>query len=290
VPASGAIGTGSHLALDVVDRAGRRSRRGYRLFAEGRGYARRRCGGTRMNVRPLERQFEYRISIRPGSAAPRYRPAECTSRYGVDRSIGCFVPDVNVPTGEPTTRRIILDRLDDLPPAWWGGRPCAHELRRAYRNTPAHLAFQARRGSARRRESDRQQGTRIPDIAYFRSTPIPHPAPRSSFGTLRNFTPASGSPGILAPHLALSAPESPAINQHRRFESRPDECGGCRSRACAGSPRRLRPSVRHQARSGRHTAPLFYELPVDVALGKVDYLEVMGYSDHLITSEIWYGC
>ena len=31
-----------------------------------------------------------------------------------------------------------------------------------------------------------------------------------------------------------------------------------------------------------------YELPVDVALGKVDYLEVMGYSDHLITSDVWY--
>ena len=30
------------------------------------------------------------------------------------------------------------------------------------------------------------------------------------------------------------------------------------------------------------------ELPVDVALGKVDYMEVMGYSDHLITSGIWY--
>src|SRR3989454_11614279 len=36
------------------------------------------------------------------------------------------------------------------------------------------------------------------------------------------------------------------------------------------------------------TGPFTYELPVDVALGKVDYLEVMGYSDHLITSEIWY--
>ncbi|HUC41720.1 MAG TPA: CehA/McbA family metallohydrolase, partial [Gemmatimonadales bacterium] len=36
------------------------------------------------------------------------------------------------------------------------------------------------------------------------------------------------------------------------------------------------------------SASLLYELPVDVALGKVDYLEVMGYSDHLITSEIWY--
>jgi len=39
---------------------------------------------------------------------------------------------------------------------------------------------------------------------------------------------------------------------------------------------------------GDTTAPLTYELPVDVALGKVDYIEVMGYSDHLITSEIWY--
>jgi TolB protein len=33
---------------------------------------------------------------------------------------------------------------------------------------------------------------------------------------------------------------------------------------------------------------LGYALPVDVALGKADYLEVMGYSDHRITSEIWY--
>jgi len=36
------------------------------------------------------------------------------------------------------------------------------------------------------------------------------------------------------------------------------------------------------------TEALTYELPVDVALGKVDYVEVMGFSDHLITSEIWY--
>src|SRR5207247_1066255 len=36
------------------------------------------------------------------------------------------------------------------------------------------------------------------------------------------------------------------------------------------------------------SASLYYELPIEVALGKVDYLEVIGYSDHLITSEIWY--
>jgi hypothetical protein len=31
-----------------------------------------------------------------------------------------------------------------------------------------------------------------------------------------------------------------------------------------------------------------YEMPIDVALGRLDYFEVMGYSDHLITSEFWY--
>src|SRR3989442_10706748 len=36
------------------------------------------------------------------------------------------------------------------------------------------------------------------------------------------------------------------------------------------------------------TERLTFELPVDAALGKVDYMEVMGYSDHLVTSGIWY--
>ena len=30
------------------------------------------------------------------------------------------------------------------------------------------------------------------------------------------------------------------------------------------------------------------ELPVDVALGKVDYLEVVGFSDHKATADVWY--
>src|SRR4029077_17924747 len=38
----------------------------------------------------------------------------------------------------------------------------------------------------------------------------------------------------------------------------------------------------------RTTERLTDEPPVDAALGKLDYLEVMGYSDHLITSGIWY--
>ncbi|HEX8812738.1 MAG TPA: CehA/McbA family metallohydrolase, partial [Terracidiphilus sp.] len=33
---------------------------------------------------------------------------------------------------------------------------------------------------------------------------------------------------------------------------------------------------------------LTHELPVDVALGKVDYIEVLGFSDHKSTAEVWY--
>jgi len=34
--------------------------------------------------------------------------------------------------------------------------------------------------------------------------------------------------------------------------------------------------------------PLTDELPVDVALGKVDYIEVLGFSDHKSTAAVWY--
>ena len=34
--------------------------------------------------------------------------------------------------------------------------------------------------------------------------------------------------------------------------------------------------------------PVTFELPADVALGKVDYIEVVGFSDHKSTAEVWY--
>ncbi|PMY59688.1 hypothetical protein, partial [Pseudomonas sp. MPR-R3A] len=34
--------------------------------------------------------------------------------------------------------------------------------------------------------------------------------------------------------------------------------------------------------------PLASELPVDVALGKVDYIEIVGFADHRITAGVWY--
>jgi hypothetical protein len=34
--------------------------------------------------------------------------------------------------------------------------------------------------------------------------------------------------------------------------------------------------------------PITYELPADVALGKVDYIEVVGFADHKSTADVWY--
>ena len=35
-------------------------------------------------------------------------------------------------------------------------------------------------------------------------------------------------------------------------------------------------------------SPLSHELPVDLALGKVDYIEVLGFADHKSTANVWY--
>lgn len=40
--------------------------------------------------------------------------------------------------------------------------------------------------------------------------------------------------------------------------------------------------------AGSAKAPLTNALPADVALGKVDYIEVVGFSDHRTTAEVWY--
>ncbi len=37
-----------------------------------------------------------------------------------------------------------------------------------------------------------------------------------------------------------------------------------------------------------HDSSLTHELPVDVALGKVDYIEAIGFSDHKSTADVWY--
>jgi len=159
----------------------------------------------------------------------------------------------------------------------------------AYRNTPAHLISQAAAENLSIVENlivNKEQ--RIPDIAYFSTQPdsIANAPPllfegqefhTSYWGHLgllnltRNLLiPGyAGYPGTAAASL-LPANAQVADMAHAQhglvgyahpFEAVPDP---------AKDP------------------SLTDELPVDVALGKVDYIEVVGFSDHKSTAEVWY--
>ncbi len=137
---------------------------------------------------------------------------------------------------------------------------------------------------------------RIPDIAYFRTTPDPASISVNWLLHGQEFhTPAWG-------HLSL-------LNLTRNFLL-PDYAAYDRTAAASLFPTNADvEDLAHQQRALvgyahpfdiavdpvndptlTHAEPLDegLELPVDVALGKVDYLEVLGFSDHRDTASVWY--
>jgi len=203
-----------------------------------------------------------------------------------------FRARVAVAAGETAEVGAELERIDNLRAGgWYSGDLHVHmNYGGAYRNDPARLAFQAAAEDLDVVENlivNKEQ--RVPDIAWFR--PGPDPASTGDvlivhgqefhtslwghtglLGLSRNYllpdyaayvNTAAASP---YPHNAavadLAHEQGALVGYVHPFDTRPDPADT--------------------------TAALNYELPVDVALGKIDYLEVMGYSDHLLTSEIWY--
>jgi TolB protein len=159
----------------------------------------------------------------------------------------------------------------------------------AYRNTPKHLVAQAAAEDLSIVEDlivNKEQ--RIPDIAYFSTKPDPastastlllhaqefHTSYWGHLGLL-NLTQHFLIPGYAAyPNTAAASlfPTNAAVadmahQQHalvgyvHPYDTFPDPA---------------------------KDATLTHELPVDVALGKVDYIEVLGFSDHKSTAAVWY--
>src|SRR2546422_180351 len=166
------------LRIDVIDRTGLAiPARMSVTTAEGRGYA--PDDAWRHSDEAFDRsrrQFEYayfhstgisELTVPAGQVhvevwrGPEYRVARA---------------DVNVPTGRRVLQRIVLERLDSLPSRGWGGGDVPVHLNYGggHRNTPGHLAFQARAEDLHVVENlivNKEQ--RIPDIAYFRTDADP---------------------------------------------------------------------------------------------------------------------
>jgi TolB protein len=160
----------------------------------------------------------------------------------------------------------------------------------AYRNTPRHLAFQARAEDLHVVEDlivNKEQ--RIPDIAYFRTNADPASGPGFVLMHAQEFhTSVWGHMGLLglSSHYILPEyagyPNTPAASLFPDNATIADLAHAQSALVGYVHPFDTKPDPADTVEG------LTYELPVDVALGKVDYLEVMGFSDHLITSEIWY--
>jgi TolB protein len=184
------------------------------------------------------------------------------------------------------TPRIGVDAF----PNWVSGDVHVHmNYAGTYRNTPAHLIEQAAAenlGIVEDLVVNKEQ--RIPDVAYF--SPQIDPASTADhlllhgqeFHTsywghlgLLNLTKNLILPGYAAYPNTAAASLYPAnanvadmaheqgamVGYVHPFDSFPD------------------PSK---------DEPLTAELPADVALGKVDYIEVLGFSDHKSTAQVWY--
>jgi len=159
----------------------------------------------------------------------------------------------------------------------------------AYRNTPANLAKQARA-----EDLDViynlivNKEERVPDVGYFRSTPDP----AGGDGVLiihsqEYHTSFWGHLGLLGLSDHLLTPDFAAY-QHTALASPFPHNGAVADLAHA------------QGALVGYVHPFDWDidpakekslsnaLPADVAQGKVDYIEVVGFSDHKATANVWY--
>ncbi len=239
-----------------------------------------------------ERGFEYGYFHSTGSAEVTVPAGQVHVEVWRGPEYRAARVDVAVPAGGRRVERLILDRLDDLPRrGWWSGDLHVHmNYGGAYRNTPRHLAFQARAEDLHVVENlivNKEQ--RIPDIAYFRTGADPASGPGFLLMHAQEFhTSVWGHMGLLALSSHYILPEYAGYPNTPAASLYPDNAAVADlAHAQGGLVGYVHPFDTKPDPSDT-VEQLTYELPVDVALGKVDYLEVMGYSDHLITSEIWY--
>jgi hypothetical protein len=199
---------------------------------------------------------------------------------------------VTVSNGAAARATIRMNRIMDLPRAgWWGGDVHVHmNYGGHYRNTPANLKRQAQAEGLQVVENlivNKEQ--RIPDIAYWqpgvdsvssRDFILAHAEEYhtsywghsallglTDYFVLPNYvgyanTAAASLWPMNADVFDIARSQGAIAGYVHPFDARPD-------------PFDKKEAIR-------------YEMPIDVALGKLDYFEVMGYSDHLITSEFWY--
>jgi TolB protein len=240
-----------------------------------------------------DRPFEYGYFHTAGSATLVLPAGPYTIEVSRGPEYQVVTRRVEIAAGTVRPLRVVLPVLDDLEArGWYSGDLHVHmNYGGTYRNDPARLAFQARAEDLHLVENliVNKEG-RVPDVAWFR----PGPDPASSPGTLivhgeEYHTSYWGHVGLLdlREHLILpgyTAYANTAVASLQPTNARVFDL----ARAQGAVTGYVHPYDAYPD-PGDTTRPLTHALPVDLALGKVDYYEALGFVDDLnATAEVWY--
>lgn len=200
---------------------------------------------------------------------------------------------VTVPRDSTIALRVVLDRLVDLPKAGWFSADLHVHMNYggAYRNDPSNLAFQARAEDVHLVENliVNKEG-RVPDIGYFTGRPDPVSTPTTLIVHDQEYhTSFWGHTGLLGLRRNVILPGYAGYANTAAASLDPanadvfDQAHAQDALTGYVHPFDSYPDPRDS------TKPLTHALPVDVALGRVDYYEAIGFvDDYNATARVWY--
>ncbi len=223
-----------------------------------------------------------RIALPPG-------PAEIRVWRGL--SSAPVVSHVVIAGRGETTAEIRLEAIDGAFAGWKSGDAHVHmNYGGAYRIDGAGLARQADAEALDlvfNLVVNKEQ--RIPDFGAFSTTPVRHQETQAIIAQAQEFhTSVWGHMGLLGLQDHFLTPDYVGYPKTAVASLYPDNATIARlardQGALVGYVHPFDPPAPDPTSEGR----LSYALPADVALGLVDYLEVVGFSDHKITEAIWH--
>jgi len=236
------------------------------------------------------RKFEYGYFHTAGTSRVTIPAGEVSVEVSRGPEFGVERQRVSVTAGQTLTARIALHRLLPLP-GWTSGDLHVHmNYGGHYRATPATLALQARaEGLSVVENLIVNKEDRVPDVGYF--TGAPDPASTSDLLILHDqeyHTSFWGHTGLLGLTRHLVLPGYAGYVGTAAASLFPDNATvSAMTRAQGGLLGYVHPFDVYPDPYDTTTA-LTNALPVDAALGMIDYMEVVGFSDHLATSRVWY--
>jgi dipeptidyl aminopeptidase/acylaminoacyl peptidase len=204
-----------------------------------------------------------------------------------------FVAAVDVPAGGTVRVPASLARIADLRARGYvsGDLHVHMNYGGAYRATPTTLRFQAEAEDLQVVESlvvNKEQ--RVPDFAYFTGAIDPASTPETILRHDQEFhTSFWGHLGLLglASHVLIPGYAGYANTAAASLYPTNAEVADL-ARAQGGLAGYVHPLDWDPVGDRSAEGSLIAGLPVDAALGKVDYYEAVGFSDHLASSRFWY--